>query len=111
MRVLVIDECEPLSALLREAGYELVTSLDAAPDVVMMGGKRAAEHLEEIERLRLQLAERKAVERAKGLLMKARSLDEERAYALLRKSAMDRNLRIGEVAQQFIDAHELLSGA
>jgi len=104
VRVLVIDECEPLSALLREAGYELVTSLEAAPDVVMMGGKRAAEHLHEIERLRQQLAERKVVERAKGILMKTRGLDEETAYALMRKSAMDRNLRIGEVAQQLIDA-------
>lgn len=104
MRVLVIDEYEPLSNLLRDAGYELVTSLDAAPDVVMMGGKRAAEHLREIERLRLQLAERKLVERAKGILMKTRGLDEETAYALMRKSAMDRNLRIGVVAQQLIDA-------
>ena len=111
VRVLVIDEYEPLSSLLREAGYEVVTSLDAAPDMVMMGGKRAAEHLQEIERLRQQLAERKLVERAKGILMKTRGLDEETAYALMRKSAMDRNLRIGEVAQQLIDAQALLGGA
>jgi response regulator NasT len=40
--------------------------------------------------------------------MKSRSLDEEAAYALLRKSAMDRKLRLGEVAQQLIDAADLL---
>lgn len=71
----------------------------------------ALAQFEEFQRLRRQLAERKAVERAKGLLMKARGLDEESAYALLRKSAMDRNVRIGEVAQQLIDSRELLGGA
>jgi two-component system, response regulator / RNA-binding antiterminator len=58
---------------------------------------------EEFQRLRLQLAERKDVERAKALLMKRHRLDEEAAYSMLRKIAMDRNLRIGEVAQRVID--------
>lgn len=55
-----------------------------------------------------KLAERVTVERAKGLLMKARALDEEAAYHLLRKSAMERGRRIGEVAQEVIDAARLL---
>jgi two-component system, response regulator / RNA-binding antiterminator len=63
---------------------------------------------EELAEANLKLAERKLVERAKGLLMKSRSLDEEAAYALLRKFAMDRKLRLGEVAQQLIDAADLL---
>jgi response regulator NasT len=63
---------------------------------------------EELAEANLRLAERKLVERAKGLLMKSRSLDEEAAYALLRKFAMDRKLRLGEVAQQLIDAADLL---
>ena len=63
---------------------------------------------EELAEANLKLAERKLVERAKGLLMKSRSLDEETAYALLRKVAMDRKLRLGEVAQQLIDAADLL---
>ena len=104
MRVLLVDACDQLSELLRNAGHEVVTSHDAAPDMVLMNGKRAAEHLEEIVRLRQQLAERKLVDRAKGILMKTRGLDEETAYALMRKRAMDRNLRIGEVAQKVIDA-------
>ena len=111
MRVFVMDECTEASELLRKAGYEMVRSLRDAPDLVLMDGKSAIARLEELARLRQQLAERKVVERAKGLLMKARCLDEEQAYSLLRKSAMDRNLRIGEVAQQFLDAHELLGGA
>jgi len=63
---------------------------------------------EELAQANLKLAERKLVERAKGLLMKRRSLDEQAAYALLRKFAMDRKLRLGEVAQQVIDAADLL---
>jgi len=63
---------------------------------------------EELAEANLKLTERKLVERAKGLLMKSRKLDEEEAYALLRKFAMDRKLRIGEVAQQLIDAADLL---
>ena len=56
----------------------------------------------------LKLSERKLVERAKGLLMKSRNLDEEAAYAMLRKMAMDRNLKLSEVAQRIIDADDLL---
>ena len=55
-----------------------------------------------------RLAERKLVERAKGLLMKNRSMDEEAAYAALRRMAMDRKLRLAEVAQRIIDAADLL---
>ena len=55
-----------------------------------------------------RLAERKLVERAKGLLMKSRNLDEEAAYSTLRKMAMDRKLKLSEVAQRIIDAADLL---
>ena len=75
----------------------------------------AVAQFEHFQRLRqalaeanLKLAERKLVERAKGLLIKRRNLDEQAAYALLRKFAMDRKLRLGEVAQQLIDAADLL---
>jgi two-component system, response regulator / RNA-binding antiterminator len=56
----------------------------------------------------LKLSERKVVEKAKGLLMKSRALDEEAAYAALRKMAMDRKLKLIEVAQRVIDAADLL---
>jgi response regulator NasT len=63
---------------------------------------------EQLAEANLKLAERKLVERAKGLLMKSRGLDEDAAYGLLRKFAMDRKLRMSEVAQQLIDAADLL---
>jgi response regulator NasT len=56
----------------------------------------------------LRLADRKLIERAKGLLMKSRNLDEESAFAALRKAAMDRNLKLSEVAQRIVDAADLL---
>lgn len=59
---------------------------------------------EELAEATLKLSERKLVERAKGLLMKSHGLDEEAAHALLRKTAMDRKLKLAEVAQLLIDA-------
>ena len=52
-------------------------------------------------------ADRKLIERAKGILMKAKNLTEEHAYALLRKTAMNENKKIVEVAQAVITAAEL----
>jgi response regulator NasT len=56
-----------------------------------------------------KLAERKFVERAKGLLMKARNLSEDEAYHTLRRMAMERNRRMGEVARSVIEMAELLN--
>ena len=63
----------------------------------------------ELEQTRMQLSERKQIDRAKGLLMKKRGLNEEQAYQMLRKMAMDRNMKIAELARSIIAAAELLS--
>lgn len=55
-----------------------------------------------------QLADRKLIERAKGLLMTARGCDEGEAFRMLRKMAMDRNLKLREVAEQVIAIQSLL---
>ncbi|MFC3281990.1 ANTAR domain-containing response regulator [Litchfieldella rifensis] len=62
----------------------------------------------ELDKARNQLSERKRIERAKGLLMKHQSCDEEQAYRMLRKIAMDRGQRIAEVANSVIDILERL---
>ncbi len=62
----------------------------------------------ELEEAKSSLAERKDIERAKGLLMKQRGWTEDEAYQALRKLAMDRNLRLGEVAKNVISIAELL---
>lgn len=63
----------------------------------------------ELEQTRRALEERKIIDRAKGLLMKSRGIGEDEAYALLRKTAMDQNRRLADVAQALITAAELLS--
>ena len=62
----------------------------------------------ELESTRGQLEERKVVERAKGILMKQRDLDESEAFALLRKHAMDRGIRLADAAKQVIEISRLL---
>jgi response regulator NasT len=61
----------------------------------------------ELEKTRSQLEERKVIDRAKGILMKAKNLTEEQAYALMRKTAMNENKKIADVAQSVITAAEL----
>ena len=63
---------------------------------------------DELERARTALDERKAIDRAKGILMRARNLTEQDAYALLRRTAMNENKKIADVAQSVITAAELL---
>lgn len=62
----------------------------------------------ELDQARTSLAERKVIERAKGILMRQRSCGEDEAYQALRKAAMERNRKLIEVAQSVIDAAELL---
>lgn len=62
----------------------------------------------ELEATKAALAERKTVDRAKGLLMAARGIGEEEAYALLRRTAMDQGKKIGDVAAAIVTASELL---
>jgi response regulator NasT len=62
----------------------------------------------ELEEARSELESRKLVDRAKGILMKSRGLSEQEAYALLRRTAMNQNRKIGEIAQSLITAAGLL---
>src|SRR6516165_2213652 len=63
---------------------------------------------DELERARAALEERKVIDRAKGILMTAKNLTEEAAYALLRRTAMNESKKIAEVAQSVVTAAELL---
>jgi len=62
----------------------------------------------ELDRTKTALEERKIIDRAKGILMKAKSLTEEEAYTLMRKTAMNEKKKIAEIAQSIITAAELL---
>jgi response regulator NasT len=62
----------------------------------------------ELEETRSELENRKVIDRAKGLLMRSRGLSEEAAYALLRRTAMNQNRKIAEIAQSLVTAASLL---
>jgi two-component system, response regulator / RNA-binding antiterminator len=77
-------------------------------DVAMARFQHEQELRRELADAKTQLHERKVIDRAKGLLMQRQGLTEQQAYDKLRKSAMDRGLRLGEVAQRLVEAAELL---
>jgi two-component system, response regulator / RNA-binding antiterminator len=62
----------------------------------------------DLEKAESQLTERKDIDRAKGILMKQRGWSEEESYQALRKMAMDRGIKLAEVAQQVVAMAELL---
>lgn len=62
----------------------------------------------ELERAKDALEARKTIDRAKGILMQAKGMSEEQAYAALRKTAMNEKRKIADVAQAVITATELL---
>lgn len=57
---------------------------------------------QELHETKNQLADRKVIDKAKGVLMQRKGLSEDAAYQLLRKAAMDRNMRVAEVARTLL---------
>lgn len=64
--------------------------------------------LAELSETRHKLAERKVIDRAKGLLMTNQRLTEDQAYQKLRSMAMNKNLKLAEIAQRILDVEDLL---
>lgn len=62
----------------------------------------------ELDDTRHKLAERKVIERAKGLLMTHHGLTEDQAYQRLRTMAMNKKLKLAEIAQRILDVEDLL---
>jgi response regulator NasT len=64
--------------------------------------------LDELSETRQKLLDRKVIERAKGLLMRRGDLTEEQAHARLRAMAMNKNLKLADIAQRIVDVEDLL---
>lgn len=64
---------------------------------------------EQVKVAETRLNERKTVERAKGMLMQLRGMSEADAYNAMRKMAMDRNIRIVDVAEKLLAMNDLLT--
>lgn len=98
-----------------EVGVSECASLELSEqsigDVLRMATIRHKSHqkiVKELVATKKALVERKSVERAKGILMRMKSVNEDQAYRALRKLAMDKNKRMGEIAEQVIAASEVL---
>ena len=70
--------------------------------------KELAQAQTELNELSTEIKNRKTIDQAKNLLMQRQQLSEEVAYARLRKTAMDKNMKIVEVAQRMLDVADLL---
>jgi len=80
-------------------------------DVINVARARFVENqrlLNELEEAKSALDSRKLIDRAKGIVMKQKSCDEQVAYSLIRKMAMDKNKRIVDVASQLVELADLI---
>jgi len=97
------DTNEPVLA----QGYG--TSLDRSIlDLVQEQARRLQAVSDELDTVRASLNERKLVERAKGLLMAHRNLNETEAHKTLRQMAMNQNRRLIDVAEAVLSMAEVL---
>lgn len=113
--MLVMDVDPAANQLGVEGGVGLYTVDGAMPkpmrsilDVLQGQSRHLEEMRDQLESARVALAQRKVIDRAKGLLMKRRQLSETDAYALLRATAMNQNKRIFEVAEALVSMAEIL---
>ena len=114
--VMFVDEADPDSIRRAiQAGVAAYVVKGAAPERVRSVLDVAIARFHEDKALRDKLAEarssleeRKLIDQAKGILMQRKSLSEPEAYQLLRKTAMDRSIRIAEVARRLVEMADLL---
>ena len=77
-------------------------------DVALARFRQEQKLLDELCDAKQKLADRKVIDRAKGLLMARHKLSEEQAYQKLRSMAMNKNLKLAEIAQRILDVEDLL---
>ncbi|MCF8465975.1 MAG: ANTAR domain-containing response regulator [Sneathiella sp.] len=63
----------------------------------------------ELQEARDELAGRRVIDKAKAILMKAKNINEDEAYRLLRKTAMNQNRKIADIAQSLVTAENLMN--
>lgn len=103
------DDRMPVDFQQRAMAAGVQVLLDAMPDPAALRRqvRWAVGAFDRFSSLRAQLDDRKWTDRAKGLLMSARDLDEDGAFRLLRDAAMHAHLRLGEVARSVVQSAQL----
>ena len=79
-------------------------------DMAIIRFKAFAKLRSERDDAKRALGDRKLIDRAKGILMQQRGIDEPAAYDLMRRAAMEENRRMAEIAQSIVTAAGLLGG-
>ena len=116
--VMFVDRSEPgLAAEAVRAGVAAYVVDGLAParvrsilEVAMSRFELVRQLRDDLDKAKADLASRRTVERAKAILMKARGLDEEAAYRLLRKLSMDSGRPLAAIASDFLTFAGLLEG-
>ncbi|SJZ38066.1 response regulator receiver and ANTAR domain protein [Pilibacter termitis] len=70
--------------------------------IAMSKGKTLMSLQKRIDKLETDLQNRKLIERAKGILMKKSSIDEEAAYSMMRTLSMQRRISMKELAEMIV---------
>ena len=114
--VMVSDPDPEQAKIGLDSGLGLFSANGAQPglmrsimDVVRDQSRRIHDVTNELESARGELNDRKAIDRAKALLMSSRNLSEQEAYTLLRKTAMNQHKRMADVAQAILGMADILN--
>lgn len=108
------DDTDKIEQAMR-AGVTSYVVKGIAPErikpILQVAMLRFAEHQalrQDLSQAQAQLAERKLIERAKGIVMQQKNISESAAYNLLRKMAMERNAKLADIAAQVVDLAQAL---
>ncbi|MGG3812835.1 ANTAR domain-containing protein, partial [Methylorubrum rhodesianum] len=77
-------------------------------DIAILRFNAFARLQRELDEARSELADRKLIERAKGILMTRKGMSEDEAYKLLRRQAMNEKRKIVDIARAIVTAADLL---
>lgn len=116
--VMLAEESDDLSiSLAIQSGVSAYLANDIPPErvrpIIQVAVARFREFQalqQELQATKDQLADRKLIDKAKGLLMKHRKFSEDEAYHAMRKLAMERKQKLADTAKSVIEVFDLLNG-
>ncbi len=101
-RKLCIGQIEDYDIILHQKPINRIALLSTI-DTVLQNRRRVSKLSKELSTLKRGMQERKTVERAKGILMKRKSISEAEAYRRIQKVSMDTRVAMKDVAQKIIE--------
>jgi response regulator NasT len=96
-----VDETAAISMLAKPAKK---AQLDAALRLALANARRLRGARQDADAARQELADRRTIERAKGILMRRTGCSEQDAYRILQRSSQDRSVKMADVAQEVLNS-------